>query len=148
MASLPRSRVSGSRASDDAGSVLVMVLVFVTVIGMLTVALLETTGATLASASVTTHNLERVSAVNAGVDVCVQAMRADAACPASVNLDGHVVSVTSADLGTAFGSRSIAIRSMSAGTSSQKQIVATAQVVITTTEPRTATVISWAVDNP
>lgn len=54
-----------------------MVLLFMTVVGLVTVALLQLTSTSLAAINVATHIEERVSAVNAGIDVVIRDIEAD-----------------------------------------------------------------------
>lgn len=61
----------------DEGAVLVLVLVFVVVIGLLSVALLEESRAGVITTSTVTRNQARVAAVNGGVDAAIQSLRTD-----------------------------------------------------------------------
>jgi type II secretory pathway pseudopilin PulG len=68
------------RGQEDDGFVLIMVLLFVAVVGLVTVALLRQTSTSLAAVRVATTNEARVSAVNAGIDVVIRGIEEDEAC--------------------------------------------------------------------
>jgi hypothetical protein len=95
--------VDRTREPDDEGAVLVLVLVFVVVVGLLTVALLQQSGAGVVAATTARRVEGRVLAVNGGVDAAVQMLRADSTLCAtpgstatlpSVTVNGNPVTIT------------------------------------------------------
>jgi len=73
-----------------------MVLLFMVVVGLVTVALLQQTSTSLKAVHVATTNEARVSAVNAGIDVVIRDIEADTdgSCSGVPSLDVNSVNVS------------------------------------------------------
>jgi hypothetical protein len=93
-----------STSRRDAGSVLILVLVFITVIGAVTVALMSQAQTSLIASTLTRNQEKRVYAADAGIDWAIQLLRSDATlCPSKgssatlpnpLTVNGRLVTVT------------------------------------------------------
>ncbi|MEZ4501088.1 MAG: hypothetical protein R3C39_00475 [Dehalococcoidia bacterium] len=89
------------RGRGEQGFVLILVLLFVAVVGLVTVALLRQTSTSIAAVKVATTNEARVSAVNAGIDVVIRDIESetDGSCSgASLSLNSVPVQASCSTL--------------------------------------------------
>ncbi len=93
-----------STSRRDVGSVLILVLVFITVIGTVTVALMRQAQTNLIASTLTRNQEKRIYAADAGIDYAIQLLRSDptlcpskgaiGSLPSPPSINGRTVTVT------------------------------------------------------